>query len=346
MPISDNELSDYYKEFKEDEDPEFIEEREEKKDFFQEKLSKSNISSLEEGDIREIVRNLWAFQIWTNKDYIVEEMTDEGIEKFRNNLKDALYRSSDKGEAYDKLIENVKMVGPASASELLTCVFPDKCGIWNRKAREGLKILSYEGKLPLDKKKITGEQYVKFNKALKEIRDKLQDLDHDIEDMLELDYFLFDIIERTEEKEEEEKTKDFDHDEMINTIAEIGDGLGFDVQKEYFAGPGARLDVKWSTKIANLGSIGYAFEVQRRGSRDSAIINLLQARKADPTIQKLVIVSTEDQIEKFQDKINTLDENFRKFVSYISVDKIEEASEKLRSLKEILQEAGLMEEMG
>lgn len=346
MPVSDKELLGYYKKFKADEKTEFIEERKNKKDFFQEKLSKSNINNLEEGDLREIVRNLWSFQIWTNKDYIVEEMTDEGIENFRSNLKDALYNSSDKGESYSKLIENVRMVGPASASELLTCIFPDQCGIWNRKAREGLKALSYEERLPLDKKKITGKQYNKFNKILKEIKSNLQRLGHDIEDMLELDYFLYDIIERAEEKEEEEKIKDFDHDEMINTIAEIGDGLGFDVKKEYSAGPGARLDVKWSTKIANLGSIGYAFEVQRRGSRDSAIVNLQKARNSDPSIQKLVIVSTEDQLEKFRDEISELSENFRKFVSYLSVDKVEEASEELRSLKEILQEAGLMEEIG
>jgi len=347
MPVSDKELSEYYENFEEDESEEFVKERNQKKKFFQEKLSEKNIDNLEEGDIREIIRKLWAFEMWASKDYVVEEIIDDDIEKLKKNLKEALHGSQDKSKAYDELIENIRMMGPASASEILSCVFPEECGIWNRKAREGLKELSYSDELLLDKKNISGEEYERFNQVLLDIQDRLEDLGHKSKDLIKLDYFLYDIVQSVEkEREEEEKAEDFDHDEMIKTLEEIGDGLGFDVKTEYSAGPGARLDVKWSTKVANLGSIGYAFEVQRRGSRDSAIVNLQQAKKADPTIQKLVIVSTEDQIEKFKEKIDTLDESFRKSVSYMSVDKVEEALENLRNLRGLLQEAGLMKEIG
>jgi len=197
----------------------------------------------------------------------------------------------------------------------------------------------------LDKKKIDGKEYAKFNEYLSEVSDRLEKLGDGLEDFLELDYFLFYVVTESSE-EKEEPVEDFSHDEMIETLLEIGDGLGFDVDKEYQAGPGARIDVRWSTKVANLGRIAYAFEVQRKGSRDSAILNLQKAKNADPSLQKLVIISTVKQLEKFRNEIDALDENFRKFVSYMSVDNVMSASQKLRDLKELLQEAGLMEEIG
>jgi len=348
MPISDEELSNLYENFKNHEKgkgEEFTEERRTKKKFFQKKLSPENIDHLSEGDIREIIRELWAFQMWTNKDYLVEEMLKDGIENLKNKLQTALHDSPNKGEAYNLLTEEVRMMGPASASELLTCVFPNECGIWNEKARKGLEILSYSEDLPLDKKKIDGKEYAKFNEYLSEVSDRLEKLGDGLEDFLELDYFLFYVVTESSE-EKEEPVEDFSHDEMIETLLEIGDGLGFDVDKEYQAGPGARIDVRWSTKVANLGRIAYAFEVQRKGSRDSAILNLQKAKNADPSLQKLVIISTVKQLEKFRNEIDALDENFRKFVSYMSVDNVMSASQKLRDLKELLQEAGLMEEIG
>lgn len=348
MPISDQELSNLYENFREyeaSEGEEFSQERRDKKKFFQKKLSLEELDDLSEGDIRELIREFWAFEMWTNKDYLVEEMLEEGIELFRGKLQKALYESSNNGRAYDILNEEVRMMGPASASELLTCVFPNECGIWNEKARRGLEILSYSGDLPLEKKKIDGKEYEKFNKSLAEVSERLEKVGDGLEDFLELDYFLFYVVTETTE-EKEEPVEDFSHDDMIETLLEIGDGLGFDVDKEYQAGPGARIDVRWSTKVANLGRIAYAFEVQRKGSRDSAILNLQKARNADPSLQKLVIVSTVEQLKKFRSEIDALDENFRKFVSYMSVDKVMSASQKLRDLKVLLQEAGLMEEIG
>lgn len=347
MPISDEKLSKIYKKFKKSETGEGLTERKRKKDFFQEKFSPKNISNLEEGHIRETVRGLWAFEMWSNKDYVANEILKDGIDSLRKKLNKALYESKNKGDSYDQLIKNVFMFGPASASEFLNTIFPNECGIWNEKARKGLEILAYGDVLPLDKKNIKGREYEKFNDVLSGLRKNLRKMDQDVEDFMELDYFLYYLKEEGYEKEKkEEKMKDFNHNEMINVLLELGDGLGFDVDKEYQAGPGARIDVRWSTKVANLGRIAYAFEVQRLGSRDSAILNLQKARNADPSVQKLVIVSTEDQLEKFRNEINALDENFRKFVSYMTVDKVMDASENLKKLKEVLQEAGMMEKIG
>jgi len=346
MPISSKDLSKIIKDFKKTETKEFIAERRQKREFFQKKFSQNNISNLNEGDVREIVRSLWSFEMWGNKDYVVNQILKDSVIALRNRLKNAFYGSKSIAEAFNHLIKDIHMMGPASASEILTCMYPERCGIWNEKARCGLKSLSYSEILPLDKKNITGKEYEKFCNVLIEIRKNLRNINQDIEDFLELDYFLYYLYEQSIiTKKKEEKIKDFNHNEMIGLLLEIGDGLGFDVDKEYQAGPGARVDVRWSTKIANLGRIAYAFEVQRAGSRDSAILNLQKAKQADPSMQKLVIVSTEEQLDKFRNEIDALDPNFKRSVSYLTVDKVNEAYDNLKNLKEVLQIAGLMEEI-
>jgi hypothetical protein len=135
--------------------------------------------------------------------------------------------------------------------------------------------------------------------------------------------------------------EDFDHNAAIDQILELGDGLGFDVQKEYLVTHGCRIDALWRTRVANLGTIAYAFEVHRRGNRDSAILNL-QRVKRDTSIQKVIIVSTDDELEQFRKEITSLGEDFRKAVGYFKVDDLQEALDNLDSLKNILRTIGLL----
>lgn len=102
----------------------------------------------------------------------------------------------------------------------------------------------------------------------------------------------------------------------------------------------------WSSRLANLSRLSYAFEVHKSGSRDSAILNLQKARKADPSLQKLILVTTEDKLEKFKDEISMLSGDFERFVSYMTIKRAKKALKKLRELKDTLQGAGLMEEVG
>jgi len=120
----------------------------------------------------------------------------------------------------------------------------------------------------------------------------------------------------------------------------IGDGLGFQIQKEYEAAPRARIDVVWKTRIANLGSVGYAFEVHNSGQADSAILNIQKAINEDPDIQRGVIVTTPEQIDDFQDEITSLGD-FANSVSYFSVGDVVRADRLQGELREILQDANL-----
>lgn len=346
--MSNEELSRLFQEFKEAESSELsedVKERQEKKEFIQQNLSEENLSDYAEGDLRELVRSLWAFQMWTNKDYIVDEMLKDGLDALRKHFKTALHESSSVKAAFSELVGNVRMMGPAAASEILSSVYPDRCAIWNRKAKQALDQLSYSDETSMfTGQTLSSDEYGEFNDVLLNMKASLEDQGHQVDDLLELDYFLYYILE--EAPPEEEEVEDFIHDEVRNLLRELGDGLGFDVDVEYQAAPGAQIDVRWSTKVANLGRIAYAFEVHRRGSRDSAILNLQKARNADPSIQKLILVSTKEEIEKFKDEVDALGGEFPRFISYMVVDKAFEASDHLTRLKEILQEVGLMEKIG
>jgi hypothetical protein len=134
---------------------------------------------------------------------------------------------------------------------------------------------------------------------------------------------------------------DFEHDVVVDKVIELGDGLGFEVQKEFSVMPGCRIDAIWRTRVANLGTISYAFEVHRKGSRDSAILNLQRIRR-DPTIQKVVIVSSKDELEQFRREIASLDEGFRNAVGYFEVQDLQRALSHVQSLRDILNSLGLL----
>lgn len=350
MPINDQELREYYESFLGEAGDEFATKRIEKKQEIPKLLSEEDVQELEEGDIRELVRSLWAFEIWTNKDYIVNQILEDGIEHVRSIFQQALYETDNTTEKFDLLNNNVNMLGPASVTEILTFIHPQRCAIFNRRAQEALQFLEYSD-VPNDIR--SGEEYAGFINLVDDLMNRLKRLEapetstQEIQDYVDVDYFLYYLSDLDTKKpgEPPERIQDFDHDQMQEKLLEIGDGLGFDVEDEYEAGPGARVDVRWSTRVANLGIISYAFEVHRKGSRDSAILNLQKAQAADPSLQKLVIVSTQDQLKKFASEIDAISTDFAKTISYLEVSKVDQAVGLLTDLKEILQEAGLMGEL-
>lgn len=85
-----------------------------------------------------------------------------------------------------------------------------------------------------------------------------------------------------------------------------------------------------------------AFEVHRSGSRDSAILNLQRIAKADPTIQKVIIVSTDNELDRFREEITSLPEDFRNVVGYFRVKDLQKALEHQDALEQILTVIGLL----
>lgn len=315
-------------------------EREERKGIFK-ILDRDTIDGLEELEFRQLVFSLWATGFFGNKEYVVNKILQENdLDKIKTQLKNLLWGSDSLASRYDKF--TIKGLGPASVTEILTFVSSEECGIWNDKARKALKILGFsENELPLDKYHITGEEYEKFNRVLRLIADELkQNIGLKEVDLIEVDYFLY-VVYMEKKKGLAVVEYGFDHDEIRDKIYDIGNSLGFEVEKELNIAKGSRVDVVWRAKIANLGVVTYVFEVHKKGSIDSLILNLQKA-KNNPTVQKLVAVSDEKRLKGIKEEAGTLPEDFRKAMTYFEVKDVEEMWDSLEKVGKILSKLELV----
>jgi hypothetical protein len=274
------------------------EERQEKDRFFHQYFSKEAIDNLDEGTLRELVHVLWAFSGWTNKDYLFDEMMSGGLATIMGAFKHLLYGNEPVADRFDFVRKNVRMMGAASISEILTHHDHNTYPIWNSRSRQGLIRLGMnETRLPKSAQ-ITGGQYATFCKLALDFREQIAKQYSGFDDFFELNSLLYFVsLQQLPTRQpisvhpEENGVEDFRHGEVIDQLLELGDGLGFEVKKEFPVVQGARFDAIWRSRVANLGTIAYAFEVHRRGSRDSAILNLQRVRR-DPAIQKVIVVSS------------------------------------------------------
>lgn len=323
-------------------------ERREKDAFFDKHFrTEAALNELDEGTLRELIQRLWAFEVWTNKDYLLEEMLKSGIETIRSAFKRLLREDEPVQSRFDYARQSIRMLGAAGISEILCHLNKAQYPIWNRRAKAGLLYLGVpEDDLP-KASQISGNQYAGFCKMVKNLFEAIRE-DAVLDDLFEFDYLLFFISVEFQEKETSVPSgatyleEDFSHDAIIEQLLELGDGLGFEVTKEFSVAHGARVDVLWQSRIANLGTISYAFEVHRRGSKDSAILNLQKVIHQDPSIQKVVLVSSEDELDAFRREISFLPEEFRNAVGYFEVGSLQLALNHLRSLKSILKSLGLL----
>ena len=268
-------------------------------------------------------------------------MQENSIDKIKQELKSLLWGPDPLNVRYDKF--DIKGLGPASVTEILTFVFPDKCGIWNDKARKALKILGFsESDLPINKYHITGKDYVKFNETLKLIGEELKkNTNLEKMDLIEVDFFLWATYRGAAVIGPAVEIYEFDHDEMRDKIFDIGNYLGFEAEKETNIAKGSRVDGIWRAKIANLGVVTYVFEVHKKGSIDSLIMNLQKAQN-NPTVQKLVVVSDENHIKKISEEVEALREDFRKALAYLDVKDVEEMYDALDGVGKILSKLELV----
>ena len=114
------------------------------------------------------------------------------------------------------------------------------------------------------------------------------------------------------------------------------------MQTEYQLAAGARIDVRWKSRVANLGTISYFFRVHHDGSRDSAILNLKKAETNADGVQRLAIVSDPDKLDRFRADIDAFSADFADSVSYLSIEEVVELDELVGDLQDQLQEVGLM----
>lgn len=325
---------------------EWQKDREERAKFLAEYFSKGQIAKLDEGTLRELIHMLWAFSGWTNKDYLLQEMLKSTLDTIKQAFLYLLHSDDSIDKRFDYVEQNVKRMGPAGISEILLYHDHTKYPIWNRRSKTALLALGIDNHL-LKRPHISGSQYREFCELVRDVHSQVVSKYPEVKDLFDLDFLLYYISKQegltppSKADEAITPTEDFDHDEVINQILKLGDGLGFEFDKEVPVLTRCRIDAIWRARIANLGVISYAFEVHRRGDRKGAILNLQRVCR-DPSIQKVVIVSTEKELTQFKEVISTLGEDFRKAVAYFKVDDLQLAVDHLESLKGILNTIGLL----
>ena len=328
-------------------------ERKEHVHFFQTQLP-GRLDVLSEADIEEIVNRLWAHRMWGNKAYVAQKIVEENsLEKLRSNLKMLYESEEDPEKAYARFVSNVKRWGPASVTEMLTYLYPHRCGIWNRQARDGLSVLGFTDTVNLKKYVLSADEYRKYNRMLQSITKTLEEAGVPDVDLLMVDFFLYNVaqsrkgktrdeVEKTPEGNTEEPLDGFDHNEIRDIIAGIGANLGFDTGTEVRIAHGAQVDVVWRAKIANLGMVTYVFEVHRSGSIDSLILNLQKAFSA-PTVQKVVAVSDQRQLTKIEAECGGLPAQFKRALRYWDVSNVVQVADMLQQVMDSIAELGLLE---
>jgi len=306
--------------------------------YFQEELP-GRLESLSEADVAEFVGRLWASQMWGNKQYLAQKVIeDNGLDSLREELRHLLDRTVPREARYERAIGRIRGLGPASVTEILASSDPGNCGIWNDQAREAIKKLELGSFVPPEKYRLSGTEYATLSDLLGLIAKELEVKDVPDVDLLVVNLFLYNVSagERVSPPPEA-----FDHDEIRDLIESIGAMLGFDAQTEVQIAHGAKVDVVWRARIGNLGTVTYVFEVHKSGSIDSLMLNLQKA-KSSATVQKVIAVSDENQLQRIGQETEGLPEEFRRSLAFWPVADVESVGENLRVASKSINRLGLV----
>lgn len=314
-------------------------------------LSPDGLVQMTELEFGQVISSLWASLMWGNKGYLVDKLLqDNQLSELKVQLKQLLWGIGSIATRYDSFRRSIRGFGTAMITEILAYIHPDECGLWNDKARKALILLGFKDTLAfINRNQLTGTEYQQFNELLCLIQIELESKGLSKLDLLGIDYFLFEVWNSRQEKEEflsdEEETSglplDFDHDTVVEELVAIGQWLGFQAEKGKKVAKGAIVDVVWRAGISNLGVVTYVFEVQRKGSLDSLILNLQRAQN-NPSVQKLIVVANSEDILKVRQEVESLPESFRRVVSYMEVSEERRAAELTNELSGIINKLELV----
>jgi len=313
------------------------EERLRRTHYFQHELPEK-LESLSEADVAEMVSQLWASRIWGNKQYLVQKVIeDNGLDSLKDELRHLLNRTVSPRARYERALTRIRRLGPASVTEILCYSDPGNCGIWNERSRAAIRKLGLGGFVSPEKYSLTAAEYSTFNDLLAAIGRELETAGVSDVDLLKVDFFLYVSAEETPPSPPES----FDHDEIRDLIESIGAMLGFDAQTEVVVAHGAKVDVVWRARIGNLGTVTYVFEVHKSGSIDSLVLNLQKA-KSGPTVQKVIAVSSQEQLGKIEAETDGLPEEFKRALAFWRVAEVQEVGKHLSLATESINRLGLV----
>lgn len=322
-----------------------LNERNERENFYR-SFTYEKIINMDEDEFYEYISKLWAMIIWGNKHYIIDKyISDNGFDHLKKSIANLLYGSEPIEQRWDNFKDNIKGFGPAMMSELLCYVNPNEYMIWNTTAANAYKNLEIKG-IPKHNYQITGKKYVELTKYSKEIQEIILEKYNRKENLLFVDYFFWDCLREVPEDKDENSVKADTvvnnksyHNEIVDYIKNIGTLLGYNTNlKGNIKDSGKIADAVWEFNVGNLGKIKYVFEVQDSGSIDSLIVSLMNASQ-DISVQAVVAVSDEDQINKIKKHCNNIKDNFNGKLKFWNINEIEKAYSELSSSMEIINKA-------
>lgn len=244
--------------------PEWQKDRHERVVWVQGILSPDHLPNLTPEEFGTLVRGLWASNIWTNLDYLVNKILSQNdFEAIQQEFRELLYGEAPLAERFDRF--NVKGLGPASITEILTLFDPTTYCIWNDKPKNVLPFLGLKTLIPdrAFKYAIRGKDYVRAIEVQRAILGILQKTGFPDCDLLDVDNFLwvmYDAVVKQQKQvpptvpetvEEEPGAALDDHWDAIAMLAQVGRLLGYDV---YVADP-ARGSRMFGVKLGELADL-------------------------------------------------------------------------------------------
>lgn len=178
-------------------------EREERRAYYQ-SFDEEKLVAMTEDEFLEYISKLWSMLVWGNKKYVVDKIIrDNGFGYVKKQLAKLLYGSLDLETRWNEFLKDVKGLGPATVSELLSYSNPKEYVIFNKTT---VLCYSYLGvpDMPKYNYQYTGKKYIEVCTIAKEIAKKMEDSGIRDVDLLVVDYLLWDEILPLVEKNEQE----------------------------------------------------------------------------------------------------------------------------------------------
>lgn len=320
--------------------------REERRRFYR-AWTRDRLLEMSEDDFHEYIAKLWAMLIWGNKRYVTDKLIeDNGFDHLRRELADLAWGASPVAERWDRFRKQVKGMGPAMISEILSHVHPESCMLWNRRALVGLRYLGVKN-LPKYDYQVTGKRYTELSTVVEHIAEELRNAGFSDADLLTADYFIWEELQVEENLSEmtrrgskgealkevenvDATTSEFIHDEVRDKLVEIGQFLGLKGRAEVKVADGSKVDAVWEQTIGNMGRVIYVFEVQTKGSIDSLVLNLLKSLN-NPAVQGVVAVSDSTQLDKIEKHAAAV-HDLKNKLKYWDYERVLEVHEKLQTV--------------
>ena len=290
-----------------------INERKRRIEFYQ-SFTKEKLTNISYEEFTSFIGTLWASSMYGNKKYLVDRIiaaNKNDLKFIGKKLAHFIYGKETVDERWDLFRKEVSMFGSSYLSEMLSYFYPDDYAIANSQVVKALDILEVPN-MTRAREQMTGKKYLEICECVKSIAEVMKTNGLIVENLLSVDYLLWDIAKSKEVLTEEAAKKELDkpitkslHSEIIDMIVDIGTCLGFESEKEVKVATGAIVDAIWKVRIGNMGMIMYVFEVQSKGAIDSLILNLQKA-SYNQAVQRLIAVSDSKQLQKIKDEVAPL----------------------------------------